>query len=89
MAYYKSPDEMFAHRVEVSIKLYEKYLNKGNMEKALEQEETIRHNFMQINKYTDKWKARVKLDEKENYSETEKSKNYEKFKQEFMKYEKT
>ena len=30
-----------------------------------------------------------KLDEKENYSETEKSKNYEKFKQEFMKYEKT
>ena len=55
-----------------------KYLNKGNMEKALEQEETIRHNFMQINKYTDKWKARVKLDEKENYSETEKSKNYEK-----------
>ena len=29
------------------------------MEKALEQEETIRHNFMQINKYTDKWKVRL------------------------------
>ena len=28
MAYYKNPDEMFTHRVEVSIKLYEKYLNK-------------------------------------------------------------
>lgn len=27
-----------------------------------------------------------KLDEKENYSETEKSKNYEKFKQGFIKY---
>ena len=40
MAYYKNPDEMFIHRVEVSIKLYKKYLNKGNLEKALENNST-------------------------------------------------
>lgn len=80
MAFYKTPDEMFIHRVSSYLKTYKEAKNKGNLKKMQKALEGIEDNFMKISKYSDEWKAKFPLDKNENYSELERKAAFEKFK---------
>ncbi len=80
MAFYKTPDEMFIHRVNSYLKTYKEAKNKGDLKKMQKALEGIEDNFMRISKYSDEWKAKCSLDKNENYSELERKEAFEKFK---------